>query len=96
MSLDAPRQDPGGFPRYAKNSAALSATVNKFLRENGLLETPAHSLYSLRRAFKDRMLTAGIDERVRRDMLGHSLNRERYGSGGDLAFLRDQVAKAAI
>ncbi|TJZ85850.1 integrase [Paracoccus hibiscisoli] len=96
VSLDAFRQAPGGFPRYAKNSAGLSATVNKFLRENGLLETPAHSLYSLRHAFEDRMLTAGIDERVRRDMLGHSLNRERYGSGGDLAFLRDQVAKAAI
>lgn len=96
VSLEAFQQAPGGFPRYAKNSAGLSATVNKYLRENGLLETSAHSLYSLRHAFEDRMLTAGIDERVRRDMLGHALNRERYGSGGDLAFLRNQVAKAAI
>lgn len=96
VSLDAFRQAPKGFPRYSKNSAGLSATVNKFLRENGLLQSPAHSLYSLRHAFEDRMLTAGIDERVRRDMLGHALNRERYGSGGDLAFLQDQVARAAI
>lgn len=93
VSLEAFRQAKNGFPRYATNSASLSATVNKFLRENGLLETDGHSLYSLRHGFEDRMLTAGIDERVRRDMLGHSLNRERYGSGGDLAFLRDEVMK---
>lgn len=96
VSLEAFRQAPGGFPRYAANSASLSAAMNKFLRENKLLESERHSLYSLRHGFEDRMLTAGIDERVRRDMLGHSLNRERYGSGGDLAFLQGEVMKAAI
>lgn len=96
VSLEAFRQARSGFPRYAENSAGLSAVVNKFLRENKLLETEGHSLYSLRHSFEDRMLTAGIDERVRRDMLGHSLNRERYGSGGDLAFLHGEVMKAAI
>ncbi|MGP9804076.1 integrase [Paracoccus sp. NSM] len=96
VSLEAFREAPKGFARYARNSASLSATVNKYLREKGLLETPGHSLYSLRHSFEDRLLVAGIDERVRRDLLGHALNRERYGSGGDLVFLRDQVLKAAI
>ncbi len=96
VSLDAFRQARNGFPRYAQNSAGLSAAVNKFLRENKLLETEGHSLYSLRHSFEDRLLVAGVDERVRRDMLGHSLNRERYGSGGDLAFLQRELMKAAI
>lgn len=96
ISLEAFRAAPRGFARYASNSATLSATVNKYLREKGLLETDRHSLYSLRHSFEDRLLVAGVDERVRRDLLGHALNRERYGSGGDLVFLRDQVLKAAI
>ncbi len=70
VSLEALRGFPSGFPRYQKNSAGLSATVNKFLRSNGLLETPDHSLYSLRHAFEDRMLRAGVDERIRRDVMG--------------------------
>ncbi|WP_378943090.1 DUF6538 domain-containing protein [Paracoccus sp. R86501] len=96
VSLDAFKQARDGFPRYSRNAASLSATVNKFLRGNKLLQSEDHSMYSLRHAFEDRMLTAGIDERVRRDMLGHALGRERYGSGGDLKFLLEQVAKAAI
>lgn len=96
VSLEAFRQAPDGFPRYAENSASLSATVNKFLRENKLTETDDHTMYSLRHSFEDRMLTAGIDERIRRDMMGHALDRERYGSGGDLPFLRDQLLKVAI
>ncbi|WP_246588003.1 hypothetical protein [Paracoccus bogoriensis] len=96
IGLEAFRAAPRGFARYASNSATLSATVNEYLRGKGLLETVRHSLYSLRHSFEDRLLVAGVDERVRRDLLGHALNRERYGSGGDLVFLRDQVLKAAI
>jgi len=88
VSLEAFRAFPEGFPRY-RDSAALSATVNKFLRENHLLETPKHSMYSLRHSFEDRMLAAGIDERIRRDLFGHSLNRERYGAGATLEHMRD-------
>ena len=75
-SLDAMTAFPAGFPRYQMNSASLSATVNKYLRTNGLLETPRHSLYSLRHAFEDRMLRNGVDERVRRDLMGHALGRD--------------------
>lgn len=84
VSLEAMRDFPDGFPRYRESSASLSATINKYLRANGLLETPEHSLYGLRHSFEDRQLAAGVDERIRRDLMGHSLNRERYGKGASL------------
>ncbi|WP_323042882.1 DUF6538 domain-containing protein [Gemmobacter sp.] len=95
VSLEAFKEFPKGFPRYADNPG-LSDTINKFLRENKLLETPGHSLYSLRHSFEDRLLAAGVDERVRRDLMGHSLDRERYGHGGDLERLHADVSKIAI
>lgn len=85
MALEAIRAFSQGFPAYRSNSATLSGTINKYLAENGLRETEAHSLYSLRHSFEDRMLAAGIDERIRRDLMGHALGRERYGRGADLA-----------
>ncbi|MBN8294589.1 tyrosine-type recombinase/integrase [Rhodobacter sp. NTK016B] len=97
VSLEAFREFPDGFPRYQRNSASLSATVNKFLRAHGLAETEAHTMYSLRHAFEDRMLEAGIDDRVRRDLFGHSLNRERYGEGGqNLRLARELLIPVAI
>jgi integrase len=95
VSLEAFRQFPDGFPRY-HNSSSLSATVNKFLRENGLMESPDHSMYSLRHAFEDRMLAAGIDDRVRRDIFGHRLDRERYGGGASLEMARDMLKPVAL
>jgi len=96
VSLEAFRECRDGFPRYRETSASLSATVNKFLRANGLLETPGHSLYSLRHAFEDRMLAAGIDDRIRRDLFGHRLDRERYGKGASLEHLHRLVQRLAI
>ena len=96
VSLEAFKQFPDGFPRYKSNSSTLSATVNKYLRTHGLLETPDHSMYSLRHSFEDRMLAAGIDERIRRDCLGHRLTRERYGQGATLEMMRDQFGPIAL
>ena len=72
------------------------AIVNKYLREHGLLETPGHSMYSLRHAFEDRMLAAGVDDRIRRDLFGHSLDRERYGKGASLEQLHEIVQRIAV
>lgn len=84
ISLEALREFPNGFPTY-RFKDKISDTVNKFLRENGLLETEEHTLYGLRHSFEDRMLSANIDERIRRDLMGHSLGgRQRYGEGGSL------------
>lgn len=96
VSLEAMRAFPNGFPRYRDSSASLSATINKFLRENGLMESPRHVLYSLRHAFEDRMLAAGIDDRIRRDLFGHRLTRERYGDGASLEQKQELLQAAAL
>ncbi len=96
VSLEAMRKFPQGFPRYRKSPASLSATINKFLREDGLLETPKHSLYGLRHSFEDRQLGAGVDERIRRDLMGHALKRERYGKGASLDHLLSLVHATAL
>ena len=96
VSFEAMKAFPGGFPRYAKSSASLSATVNKFLRQNGLLETDRHVLYSLRHSFEDRLLAAGVDERVRRDLMGHRLTREEYGAGASLDHMRRLLLPVAL
>nr|WP_306266483.1 tyrosine-type recombinase/integrase [Pararhizobium sp. IMCC3301] len=95
VSLDAFKECPKGFPKY-RDSATLSATVNKYLRANGLMESPDHSLYGLRHSFEDRLLAAGIDERVRRDLFGHALNRERYGKGATLEALQGVIQRVAF
>jgi integrase len=95
VSLEAFKECPDGFPRYADNPS-LSATVNKFLRANGLMETQGHSLYSLRHSFEDRMLAAGIDDRIRRDLFGHRLTRERYGKGASLEHLAEVIQGLAL
>ena len=96
VSLEAFKAFPNGFPRYRQNSATLSAVVNKFLRENGLMESTQHSFYSLRHSFEDRMLAAGVDDRIRRDLFGHRLDRERYGKGASLEHLGQIVRALAI
>lgn len=84
VSLEAMRQFPKGFPTY-RFKDAVSDTINKFLRENDLKETPGHTLYGLRHSFEDRMLSAKVDERIRRDLMGHGLGgRQRYGNGASL------------
>lgn len=95
VSLRALEKHAQGFPRY-RDKPTASATINKYLRENGLQETPRHTIYGLRHAFEDRMLEAGIDERVRRQILGHALDRERYGEGGRLEFRHAQLLRVAL
>ncbi|WP_417261636.1 DUF6538 domain-containing protein [Celeribacter sp.] len=95
VSLEAFRECAMGFPRY-RFKDTLSDTVNKFLRENKLLETDKHTLYGLRHSFEDRMLAAGVDERIRRDLFGHSLGRERYGKGATLEHALGEIKKIAI
>lgn len=95
ISLEAFRQHSTGFPTYADNPQ-LSHILNSYLRDSKLLETPEHSLYGFRHAFEDRMLEAGMDERVRRDLLGHRLDRERYGKGGGMKFIHSLMNTFAL
>ena len=94
VSLEAFQACPGGFPRYL-DGATIGATINKYLTEHLLRETPGHSLYCLRHSFEDRLLHAGVDERIRRDLMGHRLaNRERYGAGARLDHLHSLLQDA--
>lgn len=70
--------------------------MNKYLRTHGLAETPRHTLYSLRHSFEDRMIAAGVDDRIRRDLFGHALNRERYGAGTTLQHLAQVIQPLAF
>jgi len=96
ISLEAFREARNSFPAYAKNSAILYATVNKFFAERGLRETPDHALYNLRHAMEDRTLRAEIDVGVRMHILGHRIKRERYGEGGGLAHVHGLLDKIAL
>lgn len=84
VSLDAMRaiKDMGGCLRYRDKENFMSNTINKYLTENGLRETPRHVAYSLRHSMEDRMTDAGLDDRIRADILGHEYARPRYGEGG--------------
>lgn len=90
VSLEAFQTCRGGFPRYYDNPG-LSATVNKFMRENAMLETDEHTLYGLRHSFEDRMLDRDVDERIRRDLMGHQLDRQRYGRGASMEKLAEVI-----
>ena len=94
ISLEAFKELPQGFEHY--NSVVPSNTINKFMTENGLRETPSHSMYSLRHAFEDRMLANDVDERIRRDLFGHALQRERYGAGASLEHTFNILRKFAL
>ena len=90
-------RDRGGCTRYIDNEGSWSANVNKFMTTHGLRQTPDHSAYSLRHSFDDRLLEAGVDDRVRAELMGHKYaKRATYGSGGSLALKRDAIAKIAI
>ena len=95
ISLEALRECRDGFPRYRDN-AGLSDTVNKFLRENKLLESEEHTLYGLRHSFEDRLLDRDTDDRIRRDLMGHALDRQRYGEGASLEKLSGIVQAIAL
>jgi hypothetical protein len=85
VALMAMKMRPGGLDRYFDKPASLSATINKFLDENGLLPTPRHALYSFRHSFQDRLIAVEAPDRLQADLMGHKYVREKYGVGPSLA-----------
>ena len=86
----------GGINRYAHKANAWSGVANKYLETNGLKETPQHTVYSLRHYVEDALLSAGIDDRVRADILGHKYARPVYGTGGGLKMRKEALAMIAF
>jgi integrase len=95
VSLEAFRAQSTGTPRY-RDKPGLSATLNKFMRANNLMPSSEHTVYGLRHSFEDRLLVAKVDERVRRDLMGHRLDREEYGIGGGLEVRFDAVKAISL
>ncbi|MEO1316201.1 MAG: DUF6538 domain-containing protein [Pseudomonadota bacterium] len=86
-----------GFPRYREKPTNWSNAVNKFLRENALLPTKAHSVYGLRHDFEDRLTDLDCPERVKADLMGHRLKgRPRYGAGPTLARMAEWVRRISV
>lgn len=96
VSLLAFSAQPEGFPRYWDRETGLSALANKALRRAGIISEPGVTLYSLRHSFEDRMIEAGADERMRRELMGHRYDREKYGNGPSLAMKRDLLLRMAF
>lgn len=95
VALDAMKQVPNGFPRYADNATALSNLLNKALRARGLFPSTEHRIYSFRHSFEKRMLEAGLDYGLRCTLMGHKNSRPQYGDGGSLSFRKDELTKIA-
>lgn len=96
VSLQAMRQFPDGFPRYRDNGDALSAAANKFLEEHGLRETPKHTLYSLRHAFKDRLRETPATDELKDELMGHDTKKPKYGDGHGLHLKLKIVEQIAL
>jgi integrase len=95
VSLEAMRKFPEGFPRYKDKGNSLSATLNKYFRENGLFPTEKHVIYSFRHSFEDRMKHVKADVEMRKILMGHGLDRPQYGDGG-LEWKRAELARMAL
>ena len=94
-ALTAMRAHPNGFPRYAGKNPAASGVINKYLRENGLLPEGA-TLYGLRHGLQDRLIEVEAPERIQADLMGHKIQRPKYGKGPSLAQMRDWLKKTAL
>lgn len=83
-ALEAFKAMPNGFPKYRDKADHLSNAVNKFLRQNDLLPTDKHSVYSFRHSFQDRILNVNAPDRVQAELMGHKFHRPKYGDGATL------------
>lgn len=84
VALKALTLRPGGFPKYRDNATTLSATVNKFMLENGLRPTRDHSVYSLRHSFRDRLVAVETPDSLIDSLMGHKTYKPKYGKGPSL------------
>lgn len=96
VALEAMRLHPDGFPRYHDNNSTLSATVNKYMLDNGLRPTIEHTLTSLRHTFKDSLIEAEAPEHMIDALMGHALEGEKYGKGPSLALKLRWMEKVAF
>ena len=75
----------GTFNRYFGKPDLISGTINKYCRDNNILPSQNHSLYSLRHSFEDRLTAVEPPDKVQAALMGHKYSRPRYGLGPTLS-----------
>lgn len=95
-SLFAFKSLQGPFKRYLGKATLVSSTINKFFRENDILPSQNHSLYSLRHSFEDRLTAVEIPEKIQANLMGHKYSRVRYGDGPSLEQKRSWLERIAF
>lgn len=65
----------GTFKRYFGKPDLISSTINKYCRENNILPSQNHSLYSLRHSFEDRLTAVEPPDKVQAALMGHKYSR---------------------
>jgi integrase len=96
VALAAMQRHPAGFPRYRNRENHLSGALNKYFQDNGLFPSAKHKIYSFRHSFEDRMKEAGLDDELRKMMMGHTIDRPHYGSGGSLKWRLDELRRIEL
>jgi integrase len=81
MALEAMRRHPDGFPRYFDKGSNLSATLMKHFKRHKLLPSDKHTIYSFRHSFKDRLKAVEAPEELIDEMMGHTIDKPKYGNG---------------
>ena len=84
VALLAMQAQRDGFPRYRDRSAQLSGSANKTLASLEMRPSAAHSIYSLRHTFEDRLTAVEAPEKLVAALMGHKFSRPKYGSGPSL------------
>jgi integrase len=84
-ALEAMKRHPQGFPRYFDKGSSLSATLMKHFAKRKLLPTDKHKIYSFRHSFKDRLKAVEAPEELIDKMMGHRIDKPKYGDGYGLA-----------
>jgi integrase len=96
VALAAMRKQADGFPTYRDNSERMAVHLNKFFRKHKLTETPKHTLYSFRHAFKDRLREAAAGDEMTDMLMGHTPDGPEYGDGFSLERKRDVLQRMAL
>lgn len=94
-ALEAFKIMPEGFKRYKDKPDSATNLLNKFLKQNHLLPSGQHSVYSLRHSFQDRLTSVNAPERIQCELMGHKFGRPKYGIGGSLS-LKESVLKSIV
>jgi len=96
MALDAMKRHPEGFPRYRDRGSQLSAVLMKHFKAHDLLPSENHSIYSLRHSFKDRLKTVLAPEELTDELMGHAIDKPKYGDGYGLKLKQQFIQAIAL